>query len=131
MNKHGSKWISRQLRLAIYHRDGCSCVYCGESLGDEVELTLDHIIPRSVKVDNTPSNLVTACRQCNTVRGDRDFAEFVVAVAMLNKVTVQQVMGHIEKQLALDIKPFLAEAKTIIARSPSWKLALEKAKDYV
>ena len=131
MNKHGSKWISRPLRLAIYNRDGCACLYCGESLGDGVELTLDHIIPRSVVVDNRPSNLVTACRQCNTVRGDRELFEFVAVVAMINKVSAKVVMGHIEKQLALDIKPFLVEAKAIIARSPSWKLALEKSKSYV
>jgi len=99
MNKHGSKWISRQLRLAIYHRDGCACVYCGESLGDGVELTLDHIIPRSVKVDNTPSNLVTACKQCNTVRGDRDFAEFVAAVAMCNKVSANDVVSQKQTDL--------------------------------
>lgn len=28
-NANGSKWIRPEKRLAIYHRDGFACIYCG------------------------------------------------------------------------------------------------------
>jgi len=62
--KHGSKWIRRSTRLAIYHRDGFACVYCRSTL----RLTLDHVTPSNRGGRNAPHNLVTACFSCNSAR---------------------------------------------------------------
>lgn len=70
---YGSNWIKRAKRIAIYLRDGFTCVYCGKSLLDEpsANVHLDHRIPRQLGGSNDASNLVTACRSCNCARGCR------------------------------------------------------------
>jgi len=57
-------------RLRIYMRDKFRCQYCGEKKG-VVELTLDHILPRSRGGDNSPVNIVTACVPCNNRKSNR------------------------------------------------------------
>jgi HNH endonuclease. len=52
-------------------------VYCGEQFPAE-ELTLDHIQPRVRGGDRSEGNLVTACRACNTLKGQRKLSEFLL-----------------------------------------------------
>ncbi len=54
-------------RQNIFRRDRFSCQYCGTNK----ILTLDHVIPRSKGGKTSWGNLVTACRRCNTNKGDR------------------------------------------------------------
>lgn len=58
------KQISRRLRYEILRRDGHTCRYCGASAPD-VELTVDHVVPVALGGNDEPSNLTTACRDCN------------------------------------------------------------------
>ena len=53
-------------RQNVFKRDSFSCQYCGNNKN----LTLDHVIPRSKGGKTSWGNLVTACRRCNTVKGD-------------------------------------------------------------
>lgn len=57
------------IRFKVLMRDGFKCKYCGKT-GDEKQLEVDHIIPRSRGGTNALVNLVTACFECN--RGKRD-----------------------------------------------------------
>lgn len=57
-------------RLRIYMRDKFRCQYCGEKK-QAVDLTLDHIFPRSRGGENSPVNIVAACRACNNRKGNR------------------------------------------------------------
>ena len=69
------------LREKIYIRDGFTCQYCSVTVGDihpltkkrldRKDLTLDHINPKSKGGENTPFNLVTACKPCNNRKADR------------------------------------------------------------
>lgn len=54
-------------RLRIFQRDGFECRFCGED--DVVELSLDHIIPRSLGGDDSEGNLWTLCSYCNGAKG--------------------------------------------------------------
>lgn len=49
-----------------------TCYYCG-SKGN----TIDHVIPRSKGGKTTFNNLVCACEQCNTEKGDFDLNKFL------------------------------------------------------
>lgn len=123
----GSKWCRRSKRLAIYIRDGMSCVYCGRSIDDPEGclLTLDHIIPYDQHGSNDPSNLLTCCHTCNSSRGNRGLEEFVVAVAQYinHGVTAEDILRHIADCLArpLDRKA----AQELINRRGSWAAALK------
>jgi 5-methylcytosine-specific restriction endonuclease McrA len=54
-------------RKNILRRDNHKCQYCGST----VNLTVDHIIPKSKGGEDTWENLVTACIRCNNRKGDR------------------------------------------------------------
>jgi len=56
-------------RSTVLLRDNYTCQYCGAAPG-RAELTLDHVVPRSRGGQTTWNNLVTACRACNTRKGD-------------------------------------------------------------
>ena len=80
---HGSNWIRRERRAALYARDGWACVYCGRGPRDRrathqdaVVLSLDHLTPRIENGGNENSNLVTSCKACNSSRQDRPWREF-------------------------------------------------------
>lgn len=58
------KPIPRRLRFEILKRDRHACRYCGATAPDAI-LTVDHVIPRALGGSDDPTNLVTACRDCN------------------------------------------------------------------
>ncbi len=53
-------------RQNIFKRDGNQCVYCSS----KDSLTLDHVLPRSRGGGSNWTNLVTACKTCNSKKGD-------------------------------------------------------------
>ena len=57
-------------RRTIYRRDGNICQYCGSKPGT-VELSIDHILPRSRGGTTTWENCVLACTNCNKRKADR------------------------------------------------------------
>jgi hypothetical protein len=59
--------IPEGLRLAVYDRDGWTCLHCGAS----EPLSLDHIHPYSMGGPDTIDNLQTLCRPCNSRKGAR------------------------------------------------------------
>ncbi|RIK26955.1 MAG: hypothetical protein DCC55_39675 [Chloroflexi bacterium] len=52
----------------ILERDGFRCVYCGYSPvdGDNVVLTVDHILPVAMGGPDRADNLVACCQSCNS-----------------------------------------------------------------
>ena len=57
-------------RMNIYRRDSFECQYCGEHFGPP-ELTFDHVLPRSRGGETSWTTIVTSCKPCNLVKGDR------------------------------------------------------------
>jgi endogenous inhibitor of DNA gyrase (YacG/DUF329 family) len=54
-----SEW--QELAQKIRIRDKFICQFCGKKNATSVH----HIIPRRVKIDNSPDNLITLCRSCH------------------------------------------------------------------
>lgn len=61
---YGASWqiVSRQ----VLERDSYQCFYCPSPA-----TTADHIVPKSRGGSDDPSNLVAACRPCNSAKRDR------------------------------------------------------------
>jgi 5-methylcytosine-specific restriction endonuclease McrA len=79
---NGSKWIRPEKRARIYKRDNHSCVYCDSSIYDTADmvLTLDHVVARELGGGNEHTNLVTACKSCNSAKRDltvKQFAQYL------------------------------------------------------
>jgi len=125
----GSKWIRRERRLAIYMRDGLACAWCGASIEEGATLSLDHIVPHAKGGSTQSDNLITACRKCNSSRGDRLVIEFCKAVAdyLDHDVTADQIEDHIYECLERPVN--IAQARQIITRRGSWQAALMGAQD--
>lgn len=56
--------LSKRLRFEVMRRDNHTCRYCGGHAPD-VALTVDHVVPVALGGNDEPSNLVTACKDCN------------------------------------------------------------------
>jgi 5-methylcytosine-specific restriction endonuclease McrA len=115
-------WITQKKRLAIYLRDGCACGYCGSSVETGAQLTLDHVLPHARGGTNHETNLFTACKPCNDSRGDRLLSAWIsrkrTSLRHANSIYASL------KRTALSLQPFLSEAKNLIARRGSARLAL-------
>lgn len=57
--------VSKRLRFEVFRRDNNTCRYCGRAAPD-VSITIDHVIPEALGGTDEPSNLVTACKDCNS-----------------------------------------------------------------
>jgi len=57
-------------RCRLFVRDRHVCAYCGGHFA-ELELTVEHILPVSRGGRHEWTNVVTACRSCNTRKGSR------------------------------------------------------------
>jgi len=62
------KGLSKRLRFEIFKRDGFRCLYCGVTPAGAM-LRVDHVVPVSEGGRDDPSNLVTACHDCNGGKG--------------------------------------------------------------
>lgn len=69
--------VTAQARFLILQRDGFACRYCGRR-PPEVILHVDHVQPWSKGGPDDPSNLVTACRDCNLGKQDLTLAQPMV-----------------------------------------------------
>jgi len=56
--------ISKKVRAAIYSRDNHRCYYCASTF----DLTIDHKVPQVIGGSSHASNLVTACKPCNSAK---------------------------------------------------------------
>lgn len=57
--------VTKRIRYEILNRDHHTCQYCGAS-APQVELQIDHVIPKALGGTDEPTNLVTACKDCNS-----------------------------------------------------------------
>ncbi len=81
-------------RKNILLRDHNRCQYCGKGFPPS-ELTLDHVFPRARGGSSTWDNLVTSCRRCNNVKGNRTPEE--AAMKLLKKP--QSFSLHVNRQI--------------------------------
>lgn len=60
--------VSNELRQEIFEKDGYTCVNCGST--EKESLEIDHIMPISKGGKTEPGNLQTLCRNCNIRKGN-------------------------------------------------------------
>ncbi|CAN5787568.1 MAG: CRISPR-associated endonuclease Cas9 [Chromatiales bacterium USCg_Taylor] len=77
--KHGQRGIPPLNNRELFVRDGHLCMYCGEEYAAS-QLTRDHVIPLSRGGYDRWSNVVAACKACNTHKGNRRPEEAGVAL---------------------------------------------------
>lgn len=66
--KKHRRGLSPKTRFAIFERDGFACQYCGRT-APTVVLAVDHVVPVAEGGSDAPTNLTTACKECNAGKG--------------------------------------------------------------
>jgi 5-methylcytosine-specific restriction endonuclease McrA len=89
-----TNWMRRSTRFAVHVRDQWRCVYCRSKLVHGTA-TLDHLHPSSAGGSHKPTNLVTACRPCNSSRRNKAVEHFVTPT--LARLIRQQAKGPINR----------------------------------
>lgn len=132
--------LSKRLRFEILRRDNHTCRYCGRS-APEVELTVDHVIPVALGGDDEPSNLVTACRDCNSGKSSsapdqeivEDVARYAVALrdALIEIAEIRLIELKGMKMLWDDFDKIwcdwtVDEDKTPVPRDRNWNDSIER-----
>lgn len=121
----GMNWISQHKRLAIYLRDGLSCVYCGSSVEDGVILSLDHLKCHVNGGTNKETNLVTSCKKCNSARGSRSVRSFCQGVAGYIEADAKNIEKHVRNCAKRDLKKHLGRAKELVTLRGSCAKAID------
>lgn len=70
LNKFRRKGKVQFSRINIYMRDAWTCQYCNNKKATK-DLTFDHVLPRAQGGKTSWTNIVTACRPCNSAKEDR------------------------------------------------------------
>ena len=110
-----SAWITKQRRLAIYIRDGFTCLACHRDLRTvkPADVTLDHLLSKSEydSLDeetrqefgsvHASHNLVTMCRSCNSARKDTEWTKFYDTSGRARVLAARERMVNIELSKAI------------------------------
>lgn len=89
-------------RENIYIRDDFSCQYCASKLPTK-QLTLDHVIPAVQGGKKTWTNIVTACIECNQVKGGRTPGQ--AQMKLLKKPVVPAWLPKVQVKFTLSQAP--------------------------
>jgi len=106
---NGGKWIRPEKRRAIYLRDKLTCTYCGRDLmGDMKNTTLDHVTPQEFGGTNHESNLVLACKTCNSVKGSKSKGEFLSSLEKRG-IDTSDIANRIRRRTRRKLKGYYKE----------------------
>ena len=91
---------TRELRRAIHTREGGRCFYCLRLSAPRMKC-LDHVVPRArVRLCNSYRNLVSACMECNSQKGERSAEEHLQRLYRERRLTAAELAGRFH---ALDL----------------------------
>ena len=100
---------SKELREAIHEREGGACFYCLKRLTARARC-LDHVLPRVRKGSNSYRNLVSACADCNSQKGEEEAGDFLRRLYRGGRLRAEELSGRLSALDALaagDLCPVL------------------------
>lgn len=110
--RKSARQIEQGTSWNVFRRDGYRCRYCAN---DKVPLTVDHVVLWEAGGPSIEANLVSACRKCNKVRGNTEYADWLrhpyyLKAAEKLDATVRQMNEDLVK--TLDKIPRVVHIKT-------------------
>ncbi len=72
--RKSQRQIDNVMMWKVWRRDQFRCRYCGN---DQVPMTVDHLVVWEEGGPTVPENLITACKQCNKIRGNLAFTKWL------------------------------------------------------
>lgn len=90
-NKHAHVALTNK---TLFGRDRHVCAYCGNHFPNFHLLSKDHIMPKSRGGPNNWMNCVTACKDCNSKKGNKTLKE-----AKMELLYVPYIPNHFENMI--------------------------------
>lgn len=84
---------SASRRQVIHARECGLCFYCLRRTSAR-ERCIDHVVPRAKNGRNSYRNLVLACMECNTLKGERSAADHLSQLYREGRLTDAQLTGR-------------------------------------
>jgi HNH endonuclease len=84
-----------ELRRAIHARERGRCFYCLRRITPRLEC-LDHVVPRARVGCNSYRNLVSACIECNSQKGEKPAEEFLRWLFREHRLGAAELRGRFE-----------------------------------
>lgn len=111
--------LSKRIRHEIMRRDNHACRYCGQ-VAPDVKLTIDHVVPVTLGGSDDPTNLVTACVDCNAGKTSVAPDQKVVEDVQADALRWAAAMKRAAEMLADEVSPADAYADAYEAAWDSW-----------
>ena len=104
---------SKELREAIHGREKGDCFYCLRRVTARSRC-LDHVVPRVRKGSNSYRNLVSACAECNSQKGEEQAGDFFRRLYREGRLTAEELAARLRQLEALaagELRPDLSLPK--------------------
>ena len=104
---------SLELREAIHRREGGRCFYCLRRMS-RMARRLDHVVPLAHLGGNSYRNLVSSCRECNSLKRERQAPDFVRWLFREGHLSRAELTGRLRALEALTtgkLRPKIEEVK--------------------
>jgi len=88
-----------ELREYLLEKWGRKCTYCGK---ENIQLQMEHIVPKAKYHDNRVSNLCLACGKCNLAKGTKDIQVFLKKKPDLLKKILAQAKAPLKDAAAVN-----------------------------
>jgi hypothetical protein len=72
--RKSTRAVDQTINWNCFRRDNYTCRYCGNN---KIALTVDHLVRWEEGGPSTEANMLSACRKCNKVRGDKSYADWL------------------------------------------------------
>jgi hypothetical protein len=72
--RKSQRQIDQVISWKVFKRDNYTCRYCGSN---NVPLTVDHLVCFEQGGPSIEGNLLSSCRKCNKIRGNKSYAEWL------------------------------------------------------
>ena len=117
------KNVPSRVRFEVLRRDGFRCRYCGAPAPETGEgLTVDHVVPVVLGGTNDPSNLVAACRDCNSGKSSATPDAAHVADVADDAMRWSAAMRMAAEEMALEAEPERAAVAAVDEAWGRWKV---------
>ena len=74
MIRKSSRTVEQVINWNCFRRDNYTCRYCGNS---KIPLTVDHLVRWEEGGPSIEANMLSSCRKCNKIRGDKSYADWL------------------------------------------------------
>lgn len=112
--------VTKRLRYEVLRRDQHTCRYCGNS-APEVKLTVDHVLPVALGGSDDPTNLVTACADCNAGKSASSADSPIVADVNSKAIAWAAALEQVAQERSMERASLEPLMNAFAAEWDSWK----------